>query len=66
VSHFLSVLHQAGATTLDGATCGYDSAGNRTSKTNQLNSTTSNYTYNPLHELTQVVQGGYDHGELRL
>jgi len=67
VSHLLSVLHQAGATTLDGATYGYDSAGNRTSKTNQLNSTTSNYTYDSLYELTQVVQGatttesyGYD------
>jgi RHS repeat-associated protein len=57
VSHLLSVLHQAGATTLDGATYGYDGAGNRTSKTNQLNSTTSNYSYDPLYELTQVVQG---------
>jgi YD repeat-containing protein len=56
VSHLLSVLHQAGATTLDGATYGYDSAGNRTSKANQLNSTTSNYSYDPLYELTQVVQ----------
>jgi DNA primase len=37
----LSVLHQAGSTTLDGA--GYDYAGNRTSKTNYLNGITSNY-----------------------
>src|SRR5580692_1198626 len=41
VSHLLSVLHQAGSTTLDGA--GYDYAGNRTSKTNYLNGITSNY-----------------------
>jgi len=58
VSHLLSVLHQAGTNVLDGASYTYDPAGNRTSKTNYLNGTTSNYTYDPLYELTQVTQGG--------
>ena len=57
VSHLLSVLHQAGNTTLDGASYTYDSAGNRTSKGNYLNGLTSNYSYDPLYELTQVTQG---------
>ncbi len=57
VSHLLSVLHQAGSTTLDGAGYGYDYAGNRTSKTNYLNGITEGYTYDPIYELTQVVQG---------
>src|SRR5206468_8711540 len=57
LSRLLSVLHQAGSTTLDGASYTYDAAGNRTSKTNYLNSVTDNYTYDPLYELTQVVQG---------
>jgi len=58
VSHLLSVLHQAGVNTLDGASYTYDGAGNRTSKTNYLNGVTSNYGYDPLYELTQVTQGG--------
>jgi RHS repeat-associated protein len=57
VSHLLSVLHQAGANTLDGASYTYDPAGNRTAKTNDLNAVTSNYSYDPLYELTQVTQG---------
>ncbi len=58
LSHLLSVLHQAGSTTLDGASYGYDYAGNRTSKTNYLNGTTWNYGYDAIYELTQVAQGG--------
>jgi RHS repeat-associated protein len=58
VSHLLSVLHQAGSTTLDGASYGYDYAGNRTSKTNYLNGITSNYGYDAIYELQQVTQGG--------
>ncbi len=58
VSHLLGVLHQAGTNVLDGASYSYDAAGNRTSKTNYLNGTTSNYIYDPLYELTQVTQGG--------
>jgi RHS repeat-associated protein len=57
VSHLLSVLHQAGSTTLDGAGYGYDAAGNRTSKTNYLNGITEGYTYDLIYELTQVAQG---------
>ena len=57
VSHLLSVLHQAGTNTLDGASYTYDPAGNRTAKTNDLNAVTSNYSYDPLYELTQVTQG---------
>jgi RHS repeat-associated protein len=57
VSHLLSMLHQVGLNTLDGASYTYDPAGNRTAKTNYVNATTSNYTYDPLYELTQVTQG---------
>jgi RHS repeat-associated protein len=56
-SHLLSVLHQAGANTLDGASYTYDPAGNRTAKTNDLSGVTSNYSYDALYELTQVTQG---------
>jgi len=42
---------------LDGATYTYDSVGNRTSKTNQLNSTVSNYGYDNIYQLTGVTQG---------
>ena len=58
VSHLLSVLHQTGTTTLDGASYSYDFAGNRTSKTNYLNGVTSNYGYDAIYELLQVTQGG--------
>ncbi len=58
LSHLLSVLHQAGSTTLDGASYSYDYAGNRTSKTNYLNGITSNYGYDAIYELQQVTQGG--------
>jgi RHS repeat-associated protein len=57
LSHLLSVLHQAGVNTLDGASYTYDPAGNRTAKTNHLNGITSNYAYDALYELTQVTQG---------
>jgi RHS repeat-associated protein len=58
LSHLLSVLHQAGLTVLDGASYTYDPVGNRTSKTNYLDGVTSNYSYDPIYELTQVTQGG--------
>lgn len=57
LSRLLSVLHQNGTTTLDGATYTYDNAGNRTAKTNQLNTVTEQYTYDPIYQLTQVTQG---------
>jgi RHS repeat-associated protein len=58
VSHLLSVLHQAGLNTLDGASYTYDFAGNRTSKTNYLNESTWNYGYDAIYELLQVTHGG--------
>jgi len=57
LSHLLSVLHQVGASTIDGASYGLDNAGNRNSKTDWQASVTSNYTYDQVYELTQVTQG---------
>ena len=57
LSRLLSVLHQAGSAAVDGASYTYDPAGNRTSKTDYLNGTTSNFSYDPLYQLTQVTQG---------
>jgi RHS repeat-associated protein len=56
LSRLLSVLHQSGPTTLDGASYTVDNAGNRTSKTDKLANITSNYTYDPIYQLTQVTQ----------
>jgi RHS repeat-associated protein len=57
LSRLLSVLHQAGMSTIDGATYTVDAAGNRTSKGNALTSLMENYTYDAIYQLTQVVQG---------
>lgn len=57
LSRLLSVLHQAGGVTVDGASYNYDSAGNRTSKTNLLNGITEDYTYDAIYQLLQVTQG---------
>jgi RHS repeat-associated protein len=57
LSRLLNVLHKAGTATLDGAGYTYDNAGNRTAKTNYLNNTTEQYTYDPTYQLTQVTQG---------
>lgn len=57
LSRLLSVLHQAGGTTLDGASYAYDAAGIRTSKGNYLNGLTSNYGYDALYQLLQVTGG---------
>ena len=56
LSQLLSVLHQVGASTIDGATYTVDPARNRTAKTDMYANLTSNYTYDPLYELTQVTQ----------
>jgi RHS repeat-associated protein len=56
LSRLLSVLHQNGASTIDGAGYTLDAAGNRTAKTDQLANVTSNYGYDPIYELTQVTQ----------
>lgn len=61
LSRLTGVLHQisskSGTTTLDGATYIYDAAGNRTSKTDKRTNVTSTFSYDPLYELTQVLQG---------
>lgn len=57
LSRLLSVLHQVGSSTIDGASYGLDNAGNRNSKTDWLANVTSNYTYDQVYELTQVTQG---------
>ena len=57
LSRLLSVLHQAGASTIDGATYTVDAAGNRTAKTDRLANVTSNYAYDAIYELTNVTQG---------
>ena len=56
LSHLTSVLHQLSGSTIDGASYTLDNAGNRTSKMDQLAGVTSNYTYDPLYQLTQVTQ----------
>jgi len=56
LSRLLSVLHQNGASTIDGATYTVDATGYRTSKMDQLAGVTSNYTYDPIYEMTQVTQ----------
>ncbi len=57
LSRLLSVLHQAGGSTIDGAVYTVDAAGNRTSKADQLAGVTSNYAYDAIYQLTQVAQG---------
>ena len=57
LSRLLSVLHQSGSTTLDGASYTYDNVGNRVSKANYLNNVTEGYAYDALYQLAQVTQG---------
>jgi RHS repeat-associated protein len=57
LSRLSSVLHQAGSSTLDGTDYAYDAAGNRTSKTALPSNVASAYTYDPVYELTKVLQG---------
>jgi len=57
LSRLLSVVHQKGAATLDGATYSVDSAGNRTAKSDLLAGVTSNYTNDAIYELTKAMQG---------
>ena len=56
LSRLTSVLHQLSGSTIDGASYTLDSAGNRTAKTDLLASSTSNYTYDPIYQLTQVTE----------
>ncbi len=55
LSRLLSVLHQLGGNTIDGATYTVDSVGNRTGKTNHLNSQIASFSYDPIYQLTQVT-----------
>jgi RHS repeat-associated protein len=57
LSRLLSLLHQSGTSTIDGASYTVDSKGDRTAKSDDYASVTSNYTYDAVYELTQVTQG---------
>ena len=57
LSRLLSILHQVGASTIDGATYTYDNVGNRLTKLNQLNSQTETYGYDNIYQLLSVLQG---------
>src|SRR5277367_3679611 len=48
--------HRLSESSIDGSAYTVDPAGNRTAKTDQHAGVTSNYTYDPLYELTQVTQ----------
>src|SRR6266403_26222 len=58
LSRLLSVLHQSGSTTLDGASYAVDNAGNRTSRTPQPSGTATNFGYDKIYELLRATQGG--------
>jgi RHS repeat-associated protein len=58
LSRLLSVLHQAGGATIDGASYVLDNAGNRTSMQNLMNGVSSGYSYDAIYELMGVQQGG--------
>ena len=66
LSHLLSVLHQAGTNTIDGASYLYDNAGNRTSKTNYLKQHNGELRLRPALPAHASHPGCYDHGELFL
>jgi RHS repeat-associated protein len=57
LSRLLSVLHQLGGSTIDGAAYAVDAVGNRTSKTDQLATVTTNYGYDAIYQLVQATQG---------
>jgi RHS repeat-associated protein len=58
LSHLLSVLHQVGGSTIDGASYTVDPVGNRTAKTDQRAAVTSNYGYDAIYQLLSSAQGG--------
>lgn len=57
LSRLLSVLHQVGTTTLDGAVYTLDNAGSRLSRTPQPGGTTSIFGYDSIYQLLSVTQG---------
>ena len=56
LSRLLSVLHQVGGTTIDGASYTLDAAGNRTAKTDQYANVTTNYGYDQIYQLLSATQ----------
>jgi RHS repeat-associated protein len=52
----LVLPHQLGSTVLDGAAYVYDAAWNRISRTTLATNSTFDFTYDPIYQLTQVVQ----------
>lgn len=53
------MLHQAGASAIDGAVYTLDADGSRTAKTDELAGVTSNYTYDKIYELTGASSASY-------
>jgi YD repeat-containing protein len=58
LSRLLSVLHQAGGSTIDGEVYTLDAAGNRSTKQDDLAGVTTSYGYDPIYELLSATQGG--------
>lgn len=58
LSRLLSVLHQFGGSTIDGATYRMDAEGNRTARTDQRTGVTLSYGYDSTDQLLGVTQGG--------
>lgn len=56
LSQLLGVLHQTGASSIDGTNYVLDAAGNTTQKSDLRSGTTSTYTYDASNQLTQVTQ----------
>jgi RHS repeat-associated protein len=57
LSHLLSVVHQKGTTTLDGASYTVDNTGSRQSRTALPGTTATNFTYDAIYELLTAKQG---------
>ncbi len=57
LSRLLSVLHQAGGSTIDGASYTLDAAGNRTLKADYQAHVTTNYGYDSIYELLSATGG---------
>ena len=57
LSRLSSVLHQLSGSTIDGSSYTLDSAGNRTSKTDQRAAVTTSYGYDSIYQLLSAVQG---------
>jgi RHS repeat-associated protein len=58
LSRLLSLFHQLGGTTIDGAAYTFDAAGNRSGKTNFLDNSTEQYGYDPIYQLIQATRNG--------